>query len=286
MGESFVYTVKNGDGVSVVDIPAQQPVLGVLVVHAPMLSPLDAAQRYQLATIAMANPEYRVIGFGNPARGKHFVTAQELDFWSRLKVALLKDMRPIITPELAYLESQGITEWHQIGFSYGALKATTESEHMRPGALQGLLLLDPVPFKRNIVRLGLDFKKTYGPLGKYVNAVNLETYHKARGDAAREFGKNALFRPVNIAISFALSRINIYKLLARVMKRHPQASVMIAWGAKSELGNELRTRRSVAALNQGRALKNQAISLRLDGAAHAFANDVHLYAAIIRQFLS
>lgn len=285
VGEPFVYTVKNGDGVSVIDIPARDTQEGVLVVHTSMATPLDASQLYQLATLAAANSTYRIIGFGNPAGGVQYIKAQELNFWRRFKVAVFRDMSPVVAPELAYLKEQSLTRWYQIGFSYGALKATAESEYMDPGSLQGLLLLDPVPFTRSVIRLVLDFKRTYGPLGKYVNRVNLQTYHDARGDAAEGFGKNALLRPINIAIAVALSRNAIYERITRVMNMQPRAKIAIAWGSKSELGDELRTRRSIAAINQGGVLKDRVQSFRLEGAEHAFVNDIHLYAAIVKQFL-
>ena len=284
IGEVKLHTLENGDGVPVMDIAAKHtPEKGVIVVHTSMETPLDPNQLYQLATIAGTNPEYRVIGFGNPSGDRYYFKAQELSFLKRLRVALFKDMRPIIAPELDYLKQNGISEWYQIGYSYGALKATTESEYMERGSLKGLLLVDPVARPRNLIKLMRDFSKTYGPLGKYVNSTNLETYHKARGDAALNRNHNkALLRPINVTIAVALSRIAVLKRLKRVMTRQPQMKTMVAWGTASEIGDDAYMQKKLDALSAHGRIER----VCLEGLEHAFANDVHLHAAIIKQFLA
>lgn len=279
VGEVFLHTTKGG-GVPVVDVPARTNVeKGVLVIHAPMEMPLNSAQLYVIATIAGLYPEYRVIGFGSPSGDRFYYKSQDLTFWKRAGLLVGFSQKALVAPELDYLKSQGIAKTHQIGYSYGALKATLESQYLEPGLVESLVLIDPVVRSRSIFKLIRDFSKTYGPLGKYVNASDLKTYHEARGDAAK--GRNhreALRRPISIVIGLLLARTNIFKRLQKVISMQPQARMTVVWGTASELGDDGYTQQylSIMPVQQ----------LRLEGAEHALANDVHLYGAIVGQGLS
>ena len=276
VGSAKIYSTPSGDAVPYIDIPARQPEVGVIVIHASMMTALDENQRYQLATIAGTNPEYRVIGFGNPSDDQYYVKGQGLTFFKRLKIIGTRKKYPLVAAELAYLRSQGIRGAYHIGYSYGALKAAIAALSTSSGQLAGLLLVDPVAKPRPILKLLKDFKKTYEPLGTYVNQTNLKAFHEARGQAAKNRAYNtALLRPINRTIGWILSRVDIVSLLRRNISAHPAAKFAVAWGTESELGDDARLRSGTKGM----------ITFRLRGAKHAFANDIHLHAAIIRQFL-
>lgn len=281
VGKVATHVLPNGNGVTVVDIPAKKKQQGVIVVHAAMSTPLNANQLYALATIAGVNPEYRIVGFGNPVTGAHYQRSQGLRAIDWVKIAVANDLGPIVELELDYLRTQGIDTCYQVGYSYGALKAVAESQYLGEGHLKGLLLVDPVAFPRSVIRLARDFKKTYGPLGEYVNRVNVPTYHAARGDAAKEQGNGPIGRPVSIAIGLALARINIYKRLRNIIEYTPKAKVAVAWATQSELGDDSVTRDFIDS-----TAPHAIHAMRVENEAHAFANDVHLYAALVRQFIT
>lgn len=278
VGEPLLYVSPRGAGVTVVDVPARtRKQAAVLVVHGPMGTPLDESQRYLIATLAINYPECRIIGFGNPSGDRFYYKEQSLTFWQRLTMLLTSNRRALVAAEMDYLQQQGIEKSYHVGFSYGALKSAIEVQYLPQGSVEGLIVIDPVAKPRSILRLIRDFKKTYGPLGKYVNQVGLETYHQARGEAARDRNHNrALLRPINITIAFLLSRIDIIDQLQRTLRQQPHASLTVAWGTVSELGDDVRTKEGLAVLMAAQAI-------RLEGLEHALANDVHLYVAIVDQ---
>lgn len=278
VGEPLLYRCADGSGVPVIDVSARTASQkGTFVIHAPMETGLDESQLYLIATLVHAFPAYRVIGFGNPSGDRLFFKEQNLTFWKRASIAFTKNQHPLVSAELEYLRTHGAKRLHQVGFSYGALKAAIESQYLPEGSVDSLVLIDPVARPRSVVRLARDFAKTYGPLGKYVNQVELETYHRARGDAAQNRNhRKALLRPINRAIGFLLARTDIFKLLAAVIERHPAASVSVAWGVASELGDDARMLAKLAP---------DIRQIRLKGLEHALANDIFLYAAIVRDSL-
>lgn len=282
VGEPFLHIAADGSGVPVIDVASRPGEYeGVLVVHAPMEMPLNQAQLYLIATLAKANPGYRIIGFGNPSGDRFFYKEQNLKFWRKAKILLTGNKQGLLEAELDYLRSQGVTKTHQAGFSYGALKAVLESQYLPQGSVQSIILIDPVAKPRPLLKLARDFSKTYGPLGKYVNQVNLQTYHTARGDAAK--GRNhrkALLRPVNIIIATLLARLDISKRLKQALVQQPTASVTVAWGTASELGDD---KLIVSNIEKLKLSGIDARGLRFTGLEHAMANDVFLYAAIVRQ---
>lgn len=280
-----LHIAKNGDGVPYIDIPAKaKHQKGVLVVHVSMGNPLDPNQLYQTAAIADINPEYRVIAFGNPSGKPYHVAEQKLSFKKWFSIAFTKNVRPLVHAELDYLASQNIIETTQIGFSYGALKASIESCEQPAGSVKQIIIVDPASHPRNPIRLARDFMRTYKPLGEYINRVESETFHQARGDSARmrDYAK-AYLRPVNIAIGILLSRTSIVRVLQRLIARNPEVKVAAAWGTASELTDDATFNidlKNLPGIRKG-ALK----TMRMKGQKHAFANDIYLHAAIIREAL-
>lgn len=281
--ETFV--APNGDGVPYVDVPARKkPEKGVLVLHTTMGNPLDANQLYQIAVIADTNPQYRVIGFGNPCGKPFYVAEQSLSFSQWVKIAFTHNSRSLFHAEIEYLRQQGISEAIQIGYSYGALKAVLESGYRAPEDTKKIILIDPVTRPRNPIRLARDFARTYEPLGEYVNRVESKTYHEARGDAARirdYFG--TLVRPVNIAIGCMLARTRIAQKIYELLQRTPDTKVYIAWGSESELASGRSVHEMLRETIQPK--KGQLELVELEGQKHAYANDLYLHAALINEAL-
>lgn len=281
-----LFMTGSGRGVPLVDIaPRTSKETGVLVVHLPMGNSLDPNQLYQVATLALAFPAYRIIAFGNPSGKPYAYREQRLsakDWW---RVAFTNNRRAAVSAELEYLTSQNIKNAYHIGYSYGALKALLAAYYAPPEQTKGILLLDPVAHSRGSLQLLGDFNATFASLGDYVNRTELQTFFDARRDAVKlvQYTKG-IVRPVNIAIGFMLARADFIPLLKRVLAKHSHVLAYVAWGSKSELGNDAHMKASLHNLVHETA-KGRVRSLRLDGDTHAFANDLHLYTAIVHDAL-
>lgn len=284
LNEVKFHTDKKGRGVSYVDIPARETEKGIIVYHLPMANPLDPNQLYQVATVASILPEYRIIAFGNPAGKPYNFKKQNLRFKDRLAIAFTTRRRVLVAAELDYLASQNITTMYQVGYSYGALKALLESRYAPEGSLRGIYTLEPVAHPRYPQQLAADFQRTLKPLGDYVNRTGLQTFLDARRDSANTVAyTKGLTRQINIAIGYMLSRVDFLPLLNQVLVRHPSAKAWVAWASKSELGNDAHLSTRLEKLNQ----ENPNIrGYRLEGDAHAVANDVHLTAALLYEALN
>lgn len=279
------HTTQSGRAVTYVDLPAKsKTATNTLVLHTSMGNPLDPNQLFQVATIAAANPRYRIIAFGNPSGAPHYIKQQGLRPADWFAVAFTKNVQSIVDAELDYLRSQGVTHAIHAGYSYGALKAVVEAIHSEKGSVDGIILVDPVASPRSPVRLAKDFARTYEPLGSYVNRVELPSYHEARGESAkiREYRKT-LLRPINIAIGLFLARADILQYLQKASERHPKARVVVAWGTESELGDTNRLQDGIQQLEADGFLVEP---LPLHGDKHALANDIYLHAAIIHKALT
>lgn len=269
-------------GVPVVDIASRtEKQDGVLVVYLPMGNSLDTNQLYQIAALAHAFDSYRIIAFGNPSGKPYAYREQNLRLADWLRVVLTKHRRAVVSTECAYLEAQEIRDAYHVGYSFGALKALLMARYGQPDEVKKLVLLDPVAHSRGLKQLLGDFKNTFKPLGEYVNRTELQTFLDARDDAAALVKYTAgLYRPVNIAIGIMLARVDFISLLKTVLQRLPKLAVTVAWGTKSELGNDAHLKANLHVLAHEEA-KGRVEALRLTGDTHAFANDLALYTAIV-----
>lgn len=282
--ESKLYINEKGEGVTVVDVVARKKEKGTIVIHLPMANPLDANQLYNVATIVGTNPHYRVIAFGNPSNAPFSYKAQNLTFKKRFGIATLRNLRPLISAESDYLEKHQISKIHHVGYSYGAHKALIETFYAKPGQVKSLTLVEPVAHPRGIKQLIEDFQSTFKPMGEYVNRTKAQTYFDARREAAKTHNaKRALTRPINIAIGFMMARLDLIPILKNTLKAQLKLHVSVVWGSKSELGNDAHLTTSLDLLAREHSAKVRI--LRLEGDTHAFANDIHLYAAIIHEAL-
>jgi hypothetical protein len=282
--EPKLYLNEKGEGVPVVDIAASKKEKGTIVIHLPMANPLDANQLYNVATIVATNPNYRVIAFGNPSGAPFSYKQQNLTFKKRFGIGTLRNLRPLISAEIDYLFKHGISDMHHLGYSFGAHKALVETSYMEPGQVKSLILIDPVAHPRGLKQLIENFKSSFKPLGEYVNRTKLQTYFDARAEAAEtKHHDRALMRPINIAIGFMMARLDFIPMLQKTVGQQSNLRVTVAWGSKSELGNDAHFTTTLNQLAHDKPGKLH--SVRFDGYKHAFANDVHLYAAIVREGL-
>ncbi len=279
-----LFMSEKGRGVPLVDIDARENEQGVLVVHLPMGNSLDTNQLYQIATLALAFPSYRIIAFGNPSGKPFSYRQQNLSFIDWMRVAFTKKRRAVVSTELEYLHSQRITQAVHVGYSFGAMKALLTAYYADSGEVQRLILADPVAHSRYAKQLLEDFQSTFTPLGEYVNRTKLQTFFDARKDAETVRMTQGIMRPVNIAFGFMLSRLDFIPTLKETLVKFPLLHVAVAWGGKSELGNDAHMKANLHNLNHETA-KGRVKQLRLAPDTHAFANDVLLYVAIIKQAL-
>ena len=275
---------SQGRGVPLVDLDPREAEKGVFVVHLPMANPLDANQLYQVAALALAFPAYRIIAFGNPSGRPYKFREQNLSFIDWLRVAFTKNRRALVSTELDYLAGQNIRGAYHIGYSFGALKALTAVYYASPESTEGVVLIDPVAHARYFKQLVGDFQATFEPLGEYVDRTELETFLEARKDAVHVNHMQGLRRMVNIAIGIMLSRVELVEYLQDTLAKHSQLKAYVAWGSKSELGNDAHMKANLHNIVHDTA-KGRAGALRLDGARHAFANDLPLYIAIVQDFV-
>lgn len=279
-----LFVGAKGYGVPVVDIPSRlKATQGTIVIHLPMANPLDENQLFHIATVASTLPGYRIIGFGNPSGKPYKYSAQNSKSLRRfISIAFTKNRFPLVRPEIEYLRQQKITNAHHVGYSYGAHKAVIEAGYLNGSEVASLTLIDPVAHTRGVRQLIKDFRSTFEPLGGYVNRTKMQIFLDARLDTAKtNHPTTALRRPVSVAIGILLARLDIVAEIKKLLSSKSRIKITIAWATKSELGNDAHmTAIAQALMNR---YKNRVIQLRLIGDYHAFANDVHLYAAIIHR---
>ncbi len=271
-------------GVPVIEIAAQQKQVGTIVIHLPMSNPLDENQLYHIATVAAALPRYHIIAFGNPSGAPYHFKQQNARLWHLPAIAFTNRRRALVAPEIDYLRTQRITKAHHVGYSYGAHKALIESGYLEAQEVASLTLIDPVAHSRGFQQLIHDFRSTFTPMGKYVDRTQIESYFEARRAAAKtEHHKRALRRPISVAIGIMLARLDFIPTLKEVLRNNSSLRITVAWGTKSELGNDAHMKTSLHQLSHNNSGRVKA--LRLKDSEHALANDIHLYAAIVCEAL-
>lgn len=275
---------ESGRGISVIDLPARKTrgVKGTIVYQLPMGNPLDHNYRYHLAVLASAHPDYRMIAFGNPSAKPYYLKQHNLSVWASLRV-LLGDVKPLLQAEASYLRRQGIQQATMLGFSYGAVKTLWHAEQLPADTLKNIIVIDPPSHARAPWELLEHFRATFTPMGEYINRTKLPTFFQARAEADKtgHIGPG-LRRPINVLIGLLVARFDVGRAMRRVFRHTPTMPVTLVWGTRSELVAHDHVTTVVQKL-QGDALPVTPIVL--PGHHHAFANDVILMDAILRQSL-
>lgn len=284
MPKPIIFKASRRRSVPVLDIPSRKKLAkGTIVIHLPMANPLDQNQQFHIATIASALPNYRIIAFGNPSGSPYAYRGQNRELSELFGIAFTSKRRALVSPELEYLHKRGITNAHHVGYSFGAHKAVVEAQYLGD-EVASLTLVDPVAHPRGIKQLIHDFQSTFTPMGKYVDRTNLNIYFDARRDAAKTaHHKAALRRPISIAIGIFMARFDFMKNISKLLVNDSKLKIAVAWGSKSELGNDAHMNTSLHQLATQHPSRVQRMRLKDD--AHALANDIHLYAALVYEAL-
>jgi pimeloyl-ACP methyl ester carboxylesterase len=194
------------------------------------------------------------------------------------------NVESLVAAELDYLKGQGVRRVVHAGYSYGALKAMFASYYESAVEVEGLICIEPVAHSRGIIQLIGDFLRTDSPLNKYVNRSRIPAFIDARKHAIDGVSyRRGLIRPINLAIAFLLARTDFMTLLKKILIKRPAIHTVVAWGGKSELGNDAHTTTTL----QDIARANPRVhALRFAEDTHALANDIHIHAAIILEALT
>ncbi len=258
-----------------------------LVIRLAMAQPLDGNQTYQIATLAATNPEKRILVAANPSM-------KRFGEYGRLKHAERKDVaegnfQPVAEPLLRYAASQGIATLEHVGYSYGSDVAVASTlndsfDH------KGLLVVEPASIvPRCLVALTRAFASTAKQLSHYYEANELPAYDAARDPSVSTYGMSynaGLANLTSIAAARGIACGNFFEVLKRAVSIDGNAELdtTVAWGSRSELAIDRIMQIKLRSLRH-EVPQARLNHVRLPGEYHALANDVHLFAALVRQYL-
>ena len=281
VGFNGVITPEPAEGftpTSIVDIrPREHDPKAAIMVHLAMANPLDPNQLMQIATIAAANPNSRVIASGNPS-GKGYGTG--LLHGKQLWQVARGDYRPTVEPLVRYAEQQGIEEAAQVGFSFGVEKGHTAAAFDAFKTTHDVAI-EPVPIvRRPVLWLATKFMLTGGPLEEYVNANGNPAFREARNDSVTMTQYiSGLGRLTNIAIAEGMTHATSMKRWAKAIEQNPDMISTFAWGSDSELAKDNQMFNNVM---HARAGQENVHHIRIEGGKHNMVNDLALQSAIIK----
>lgn len=274
----FNYEYNGGD-FQIVDIrPREHDETHAMLVRLGMANPLDNNQIYQLATLAGTNPNTRIIAMGNASGGGY--EGGSLSTTDNHTIAN-GDFAPLAKPLRAYAHDTGADVLDEVGFSFGAHVAMSDTENE---AIDNLVIIEAVTKAQGLARLGWNFLRTSSMLDTYVAASGLQTFLDARKQSiplsSYTFG---LFKPTNIATTrgLVIQSQHTKEIIADQVYCSHVGRMTGAWGSKSELGDDVGTTDLFAELVTDP--DNHVQAIRLEGQKHLFANDVHLFASIVKQ---
>lgn len=269
------------DGYKSVDIidvrPKEYDPNKAMLVHLAMANPLDPNQRYQIATIAGNHPNTRIIAAGNPSgpgyNGGRLTHAQR-------KTVAHNNLRPVVEPLVRYAEAHGISDVHQVGYSFGADRAATAAGYDVYN-VASLTAIEPASVAvRSLIKLGRSFASSASSLEKYVQDSQTPAFEAARGESVGALAYNlGLARLSNLAVARALALGGFEARTRAALTAHSSLQATIAWGTESELASDAHMRPLMHRLSSD--YYHRVHRIHLEGERHALANDIHLQAAIV-----
>lgn len=281
--ELQTYTTNSGQPLQVLDIrPKEYDPAQATVIHLPMANPLDPNQIFQIATMAEANSNTRIIATGNPSVFGY--KSGVLSRYERKRMAN-GDFQPMAGRLNGYLDKTGIEIVNQVGYSFGAdLAAEAATSDSRE--VSKIIVIEPAAVvMRSLGGLATAFSKTASSLSEYVNATDQPLFKEARKNSVGAMAYNlGLLRATNIAVGRGLAKVGTENRLMQAMNLHSKAEVTLAWGSESELAIDGLTSAIATRLNQVNA--NRLRTIRMDGHRHALANNIYLHAAIVHEGLN
>lgn len=275
--------------IELIDIEPKDDYDETWVYHLPMGNPLADHMQLRIATLAVAEPNKRIIGVGNPSGPRQGVGTLSI---KSLRPVWKGDLRPTVDPVLRYLSTQNITEATHIGFSYGAEKAAAAAQYADryDQSVPRGLFMEPVALKkRGLLELARDFNSTAAAFDGYVNAAASPAVAQAGQRAAeKSHGMTGymlgLLRVSNIAIAHALTKEGFEERVSEGLTKQEQLEAHLVWGSESELAIH-----SIM-VNLANRLKdrfgNRVSVMELEGQKHAMGDDIFLHTAMVLQALS
>lgn len=248
-----------------------------MVVHLPMATPLDTNMKFQVASIAAAHPDTRVIAEANPSGPGRIHGTLANEQRDRLK----RGDYSVLGENLAfYLDKENVVNTQEYGYSYGVDKALGGAA-LEATNISKFLLLEPVSaVERSLPSLGKSFKQSEKALQDYVEASGCELFEDAREDAIKALPYVAgLLRLSNLAIATTLADGKFKERLQGAMGNHSEAHATVAWGTASELADGSAIKDVLH--DTGATHGMQRVSgMELFGHKHAVANHIGLQAAL------
>ncbi len=260
------------------------------IYHLPMATPIEPNIIYQAATISKANPFTRIIAVGNPSNSIYGHLSEHQN--QLLQSDELNSLSPLVEPTLRYLDDQDISFVDHIAYSAGvdlALTALSISSQESSTAV----LIEPVSIKkRKLAQLAIAFLSSNGPLESYVNATELDTFKQARKNSQGLISYSlGLKKPTNLAFARDIAKGKFFSRLANALDEDMQpllSEVNIVWGTESELATDGILTSTLQWSHPFRTPRAKQLihTTRYKGQKHAFANDIHLQAAIVTEGLT
>ncbi len=261
--------------------PHEHDPKAALMIHLAMGQPLDPNNLYQIAAIAAANPNTRILTAPNPSGPAY--AAPKFTAAERKAIAG-GDFKPVVTPLLRFAEDKRIESLNQYGYSFGAdlaMEAAANDVFETPRTV----VIEPASVvKRSLLGLGMAFASSNAALKDYV-AESGPAFKAARKESLGMLEFNAgLARLSNLAIARGLSHEGFELRATTALDENPSMKATIAWGSKSELANH----DQLVGITDGLQYTygpERFHSIVLADQKHALANDVFLQAAIVSQGL-
>lgn len=251
-----------------------------LMVHLAMGQPHDPNNLYQIAGIAAANPDYRLISAGNPSGLAYYAPEFSRDQRKAIKHG---NFRPIVEPLLEYADAQGIESANQYGYSFGVDLAVETAGHYAFDVPKTILIEPADVITRSFREISGDFKSSEPALEAYV-AKSGQEFLSARKDSIGKypfiFG---LARLSNFAITRAIAQGGFAENADAALRIKEKMNMTVAWGDESELAKHEALTEITNNLKAN--FGDRVGTIVLPGQKHALANDVWLQSAIVTEGL-
>lgn len=271
---------KNGKKIQVIDFIPPDGYDNVVVYHEAMATPLTPNAIMHVAAIALAAPDTRVIGVGNPGKpgqGYGKVKLSELpELWDG-------KLRPVVDPILQYLNVQKVKEAAHTGYSYGVDRVAATAQHATAydhKVTKGIFMDPASVVDRGMWKLGKAYYSTEEHLDHYVQSTGSRPYLESRkiGGGLVGYGLG-LLRPTNLAVTHVLGQNGFGARLDSALVLQPEMDAHAIWGTESELAiNGVMTELSSRMQQKYGSARYK--STALPGQKHAMCDDIFLHAAM------
>jgi hypothetical protein len=285
--DNEIYHPKHGKPIEVLDIIPDGEIESVQVYRTPTLNSLDSNQRDRIGVLALAQPNTRIIGIGNPAAPGQ--NAGRIRFWNFPSVAR-GNLRSFVDPVFDYLGEKGIERSIHTGHSGGAemTVAAPEYAEKHDQHVPQIIPVEPVAVSAiGLIGLGQAAKRTLEALDGYVEQADSQAIVDAREEALKqahgELGQNlALLRLTNLALFLYMSGNGFEQRLDNSLTTSPDTRADIISASESEYVSSTDINRVAERLIK-KFGGDRVTATSLKGERHLFPDDVFLNAAVTLQ---